>query len=74
MLVVAHDAEVIQLGGPSWVQCKEWQFLRLLTVGARMKLGHLWKIHGRKILEHQQGDSLAPEQLQTLEGALQEAS
>lgn len=73
MLLLAHRDGIIDLGGVSEVQVTEWQF-RNLTIGPRMKIGSLWRTHGRKILEHQQGSSLAPEQRETLEHALQAAS
>lgn len=73
MLLLAHREGIINLGGVSEVQVTDWQFLNL-TVPARMKIGSLWRTHGRKILEHQQSSSLAPDQLEKLEHALQEAS
>ena len=76
IMVAAHREGVIELGGFSSVQLMEWRWMPSLTVGARMKIGALWREHGQAIIQwNKYGDlRLAPEQQERLEQAASEAS
>ncbi len=77
MLLQAHRDEVIKLGSWTEVQVREWQVVGDLWIGPRMKLGALWRTHGRTILEHRKtvkGAELPPEHRDCLVDVLVEAS
>jgi hypothetical protein len=80
ILLVAHRKKVIDLGPLTRQQIEAWQWVSVLRIGPRLKLGAMWRTHGQKVLEHRRSMGgnelveLAPEQRTRLEDVLTEAS